>query len=101
MSLVFFGIGFIIFSIYLILLVWNIIYNGNKQEEENYPNLDYVFSPIGGGGLIAGTSIAINNFSQHCEVIGAEPTNVDDAYRSLISGKIEFNESTNTIAWDS
>tara|TARA_B100000424_G_C22646784_1_gene357015 strand:- start:344 stop:562 length:219 start_codon:yes stop_codon:yes gene_type:complete len=41
MSLVFFGIGFIIFSIYLILLVWNIIYNGNKQEEENYPNLDY------------------------------------------------------------
>ena len=64
----------------------------------DYPNLDYVFSPIGGGGLIAGTSIAINNFSQHCEVIGAEPTNVDDAYRSLISGKIEFNESANTIA---
>ena len=41
MSLVFFGIGFIIFSIYLILLIWNVIYNGNKQEEENYPNLDY------------------------------------------------------------
>ena len=41
MSIIFFGIGFIIFSIYLILLVWNIIYNGNKQEEENYPNLDY------------------------------------------------------------
>ena len=64
----------------------------------DYPNLDYVFSPIGGGGLIAGTSIAINNLSEHCEVIGAEPTNVDDAYRSLISGKIEFNESANTIA---
>ena len=41
MSIIFFGIGFIIFSLYLILLVWNIIYNGNKQEEENYPNLDY------------------------------------------------------------
>tara|TARA_R100001443_G_scaffold6485_1_gene15328 strand:- start:3273 stop:3491 length:219 start_codon:yes stop_codon:yes gene_type:complete len=39
MSIIFFGIGFIIFSLYLILLVWNIIYNGNKQEEENYPNL--------------------------------------------------------------
>ena len=64
----------------------------------DYPNLDFVFSPIGGGGLIAGTSIAINNFSEHCQVIGAEPSNVDDAYRSLISGKIEFNESTNTIA---
>ena len=64
----------------------------------DYPNLDYVFSPICGGGLIAGTSIAINNFSENCQVIGAEPSNVDDAYRSLISGKIEFNESTNTIA---
>ena len=64
----------------------------------DYPNLDFVFSPIGGGGLIAGTSIAINNFSEHCNVIGAEPSNVDDAYRSLISGKIEVNESTNTIA---
>ena len=40
MSLVFFGIGFLLFSIYLIFLLWNIIYNGNKQEEENYPNLD-------------------------------------------------------------
>ena len=36
MSYLFFGIGFIIFSIYLAFLVWNIIYNGNKQEEENY-----------------------------------------------------------------
>tara|TARA_R100001126_G_C4867091_1_gene170832 strand:+ start:40 stop:225 length:186 start_codon:yes stop_codon:yes gene_type:complete len=36
MSYLFFGVGFIIFSIYLVFLVWNIIYNGNKQEEENY-----------------------------------------------------------------
>ena len=40
MSLVFFGIGFLLFLIYLIFLLWNIIYNGKKQEEENYPNLD-------------------------------------------------------------
>ena len=65
---------------------------------EDYQNLDYIFSPIGGGGLIAGTSIAIGNFSKNCKVIGAEPSNVDDAYRSLISGKIETNTSTNTIA---
>ena len=39
MSIVFFGVGFILFSIYLILLIWNIIYNGNKQQEENYPTL--------------------------------------------------------------
>jgi len=52
----------------------------------------------GGGGLIAGTSIAIDYLSKSCQVIGAEPSNVDDAYRSLISGKIETNKSTNTIA---
>ena len=39
MSLVFFGVGFLLFSIYLIFLIWNIIYNGKKQKEENYPNL--------------------------------------------------------------
>jgi len=39
MSIVFFGVGFIIFSIYLVLLIWNIIYNGNKQQEENYPTI--------------------------------------------------------------
>ena len=39
MSIVFFGVGFVIFSIYLIFLIANIIYNGNKQQEENYPTL--------------------------------------------------------------
>ena len=65
---------------------------------EDYENLDYVFSPIGGGGLIAGTSIAIKNFTHNCKIIGAEPSNVDDAYRSLISGKIETNITTDTVA---
>ena len=39
MSIVFFGVGFTLFSIYLVFLIWNIIYNGNKQQEENYPML--------------------------------------------------------------
>ena len=65
---------------------------------EDYPQLDYIFTPIGGGGLIAGTILATKYFSNKCKVIGGEPKNVDDAYRSLKSGKIEFNESTNTIA---
>jgi len=40
MNILFFGVGFILFSIYLIFLIWNIIYNGNKQQKENYPTLD-------------------------------------------------------------
>ena len=39
MSILFFGVGFILFSLYLVFLIWNIIYNGNKQQEENYPTL--------------------------------------------------------------
>lgn len=62
------------------------------------PDLQIIIAPVGGGGLLAGTSLAANELSDQCQVIGAEPFEVDDAYRSLISGKIETNETTNTIA---
>ena len=65
---------------------------------EELPNLEFILSPVGGGGLIAGTSLAVHYFGKDCKVVGAEPYEVDDAYRSLISGKIETNESVNTIA---
>jgi len=79
----------------------NVIYGqGTAAIEllEKYPQLDYIFTPVGGGGLIAGTALATEYFSDKCKVIGGEPISVDDAYRSLQSGKIEFNETTNTIA---
>lgn len=66
---------------------------------EDHPELDYIFSPVGGGGLIAGTALAAKYFSEKCKVIGGEPKNMDDAYRSLKSGKIEYNEiGATTIA---
>lgn len=65
---------------------------------EDYPDLDYIFVPVGGGGLIGGTALAVHLFSDKCKVIGGEPFEVDDAYRSLISGKIETNKTANTIA---
>jgi len=65
---------------------------------EEHPDLDFVIAPVGGGGLIAGTSLAANYFGNNCKTIGGEPFEVDDAYRSLQSGKIEHNETTNTIA---
>ncbi len=61
-------------------------------------DLEIILTPIGGGGLISGTALACHFFSPNIQVIGAEPENVDDAYRSLISGKIEINEITDTIA---
>jgi len=65
---------------------------------EDYPDLEFVVTPVGGGGLIAGSALAAHYFGKNCLVIGAEPFEVDDAYRSFHSGKIESNETTNTIA---
>ena len=65
---------------------------------EDYPDLDKVFTPVGGGGLIAGTALAVSLFSNKAQTVGGEPFEVDDAYRSLQSGKIETNATTQTIA---
>ena len=40
MSYIMFGVGFVSFAVYLAFLFWNIVYNGNKQQEENYPTLN-------------------------------------------------------------
>jgi threonine dehydratase len=51
--------------------------------------LDLALTPVGGGGLIAGTSIAIKALSPHTEVWGVEPADFDDTARSLASGARE------------
>ncbi len=65
---------------------------------QDYPELDTVIVPVGGGGLIAGTALAAYLFGRDCRVVGGEPFEADDAYRSLESGKIEANLTTHTIA---
>jgi len=65
---------------------------------QDHKDLDFIITPVGGGGLIAGTALAVHFASEKCKTIGAEPFEVDDAYRSLLSGKIETNETINTIA---
>ncbi len=65
---------------------------------QDHNDLDFVITPVGGGGLLAGTALALNFASEKCKIIGAEPFEVDDAYRSLQSGKIETNQAINTIA---
>lgn len=69
-----------------------------KELLEAYPDLEYILTPVGGGGLIAGTALAVSFYGTNCKIIGSEPFEVDDAYRSLKSGKIESNTSTNTMA---
>lgn len=65
---------------------------------EVQPELDLIFAPVGGGGLVAGTALAAHYFGKNCRTYGGEPFEADDAYRSLQSGFIEKNNTTNTIA---
>ncbi|MEC7852983.1 MAG: threonine/serine dehydratase, partial [Pseudomonadota bacterium] len=50
---------------------------------------DHVVSCCGGGGLIAGTSLAIRHELPEAQVWAAEPADFDDTVRSLASGRIE------------
>jgi len=65
---------------------------------EDVGPLDYVFAPVGGGGLLSGTSIATKGLCPSAYVIGVEPKNADDAYRSFKSGRIFPSVNPNTIA---
>jgi len=62
------------------------------------PDLDVIIAPVGGGGLLSGSSIAAKGFNPNIIVYGAEPMNADDAYRSFHSGQVEINEDPDTIA---
>lgn len=64
---------------------------------EEIKNLDVIMAPVGGGGLLSGTSLAAAYFSPATKVIAGEPEGSDDAYRSMKSGKIEQAQSQ-TIA---
>ena len=59
---------------------------------------DIVMAPVGGGGLLSGTSIAVKNMNPECLVIGAEPANADDARRSFLAGEIIPQQNPDTIA---
>jgi threonine dehydratase len=68
-----------------------------KEVLEDLGNPDFIITPVGGGGLLSGTCLAIKYFSPDTKVIAAEPSGADDTYRSLQTGKIELSQS-NTIA---
>lgn len=48
--------------------------------------LDAIITPMGGGGLCAGVSLASKSLSPHTKIYGAEPIEYDDHYHSLKAG---------------
>lgn len=61
-------------------------------------DLDIVLAPVSGGGLLSGTAIAAKGMRPGIRVVGGEPRNADDAYRSLASGTIEPQSASETMA---
>lgn len=64
---------------------------------EQCPPLDIAMAPVGGGGLLSGTALAIHHFSPQTKVIAAEPAGADDAFRSFKAGKLIPSENPQTI----
>lgn len=60
--------------------------------------LDYVFCPVGGGGLLSGTALALNYFSPETKLIGCEPLHANDAKRSFDTKTFVPSENPKTIA---
>ena len=65
---------------------------------EEVPNLDAIIAPVGGGGLLSGTSIAASETKRGIRVIAGEPEMADDAYRSLKTGEILPSIKPKTVA---
>jgi threonine dehydratase len=65
---------------------------------EQHPRLDLVLTPVGGGGLLSGTAIAAKGLLPHMRVIGIEPEQADDAWRSFRSGERILLDAPDTVA---
>ncbi len=54
-----------------------------KEILSQLEEIDYVFAPVGGGGLIAGMASYIKHYAPHIKVIGVEPTDSPTLYKAL------------------
>jgi len=59
--------------------------------------LDAIVSPVGGGGLMSGTSITTRAMYPETRIFGAEPEGADDAARSLEAGEFLPQTGPDTI----
>src|SRR6266571_7346345 len=69
-----------------------------KEFLEDLGDLDAVFAPVSGGGLLSGTCLGAKGIRTDIRIFGCEPARADDAYRSLMTGTLQSLESSDTIA---
>ena len=65
---------------------------------EDVPDLDVIITPVGGGGLLSGTSIAATETKKGIRVLAGEPEMADDAYRSMMAAEIIPSVNPTTVA---
>ncbi len=65
---------------------------------QDIDNLDIIISPVGGGGLLAGTALAAHDFSPDTKVWAGEPAGASDAWESKKAGKLIPQTNPQTIA---
>jgi len=65
---------------------------------EQVDDLDFILTPVGGGGLLSGSAIAAKSLKPAINVVGCEPKNADDAHRSMQAGQILPSNNPVTIA---
>ena len=65
---------------------------------EDMPDIDHIFTAIGGGGLISGICIAMKAHNPKIKIIGIEPEGADGMRQSLEKKKPVTLDSINTIA---
>ena len=70
----------------------------SKELTEQVAGLDCVIAPIGGGGMVSGTCLALSNLAPTIKIYAAEPKQADDAYRSFKAGHIIADDAPNTVA---
>jgi len=61
-------------------------------------DLEMIIAPIGGGGLMSGTSTCVKGVNKAIQVIGAEPLNANDAFISFTTGKLTPSVNPITVA---
>lgn len=69
-----------------------------KELVEQVEGLEVIITPVGGGGLLAGTILTAKYFAPGIEVYAGEPDGADDAYQSINQGKHLPSVSPETIA---
>jgi len=68
------------------------------ELQQDLSSLDYLFVPVGGGGLISGCATAATHLFPRVKVIGVETEGANDAYQTFRAKRIVKIPSATTIA---